>query len=336
MGVFQFQLLVNKENLTMPDTPANATWLDALQPIASGLLRHVLTVVGGGLLTHGYITSSGKEQIISAGMILGGAAWSWWQKVGQAQVAADIANLRAILAQKAAAGKAPTQNVAKVLAWLIVPLALVLLVAAPAHAQMPTIAPPAQAQPPVVAPVKVHHAAIKKRGHVAETPRVPRTEAIAGARAQATGKPAAAPAPGTLTTTTAQKNPLLVLQTFTITDLQNALADAQAQTPPDTVAATCYQALIPLVQNANGAKGLIPKSLGAVQVLQKARDAKQFLATLNSPTGPLAGLNVACAPLVLDVQTTLIQLGIISGAVVGTAATGGLTLPFFPLTIPPL
>jgi hypothetical protein len=87
----------------MPDT--SPTWLDSLQPIAAGLLRHVLTAGGGVLLAHGYVSSSGSEQIISAGMILGGAAWSWWQKVGHAQVAADIANLRAILAQKADAAR---------------------------------------------------------------------------------------------------------------------------------------------------------------------------------------------------------------------------------------
>ena len=50
--------------------------------------------------------------------------------------------------------------------------------------------------------------------------------------------------PTKVTLQAAQQNPLLALQTFTVTDLQNALADAQAQTPPDVVAAQCYTALI--------------------------------------------------------------------------------------------
>jgi hypothetical protein len=65
---------------------------------------------------------------------------------------------------------------------------------------------------------------------------------------------------------------------------------------------------------------------------QKARDAKTMLAELQAPNGPLSSLNIACAPLVMSVQNTLIQLGIISGAVVGVTASGGLALPA--LTIP--
>jgi hypothetical protein len=60
-----------------------------------------------------------------------------------------------------------------------------------------------------------------------------------------------------------------------------------------------------------------PAGVGAFQVFQKARDLKNMIAALQSNNGPLTKLNVACAPLVIDVQTTLIRLGIIGGAVAG-------------------
>lgn len=107
----------------------------------------------------------------------------------------------------------------------------------------------------------------------------------------------------------ATANPLSVLQKFTTDDLQAALLDAQAN--KDIAAVNCYTALIPLVQS--GVANPLPKGLGAFQALQKARDLKAMLANLQSPNGPLASLNIACAPLVMDVQTTLIQLGV-SGA----------------------
>jgi hypothetical protein len=128
------------------------------------------------------------------------------------------------------------------------------------------------------------------------------------------------------TVTQAQQNPLIVLQQFTIADLQAALADATAQTPPDTVAAACYTALIPFVQSQ--VQNPLPAGAGAFQALQKARDAKAYLANIQSPTGPLASLNTACAPLVLDVQNTLVTLGLSVGVIAnpaGAAATlGGL------------
>jgi hypothetical protein len=120
----------------------------------------------------------------------------------------------------------------------------------------------------------------------------------------------------------AQQNPLVVLRQFTVADLQTALADAQAQTPPDTVAVTCYTALIPFVQSQM--QNPLPTGAGVFQALQKARDAKAYLANIQSPTGPLAGLNIACAPLVLDVQSTLVTLGVAVGVIAnpaGAAAT---------------
>ena len=127
---------------------------------------------------------------------------------------------------------------------------------------------------------------------------------------------------GKPTVTQAQQNPLIVVRQFTIADLQAALADAQGQTPPDTVAVNCYTALIPFVQSQ--AQNPLPAGAGVFQALQKARDAKAYLSNIQSPTGPLANLNIACAPLVLDVQNTLVTLGVSVGVIAnpaGAAAT---------------
>ena len=139
--------------------------------------------------------------------------------------------------------------------------------------------------------------------------------------AQTIGKAPPTPAPATkkaISQTAAAANPLAVLQglaQFTITDLQAALADANAQTPPDTTAAMCYTELL-TVLNGNSSLNLLPTELGAFEILQKARDLQSLTANLQSNNGPLSMLNVACAPLVISVQNTLIQLGILGGVVI--------------------
>ena len=42
---------------------------------------------------------------------------------------------------------------------------------------------------------------------------------------------------------------------------------------------------------------------------------KQFLATIQSPNGPLSQLNLACAPFRMDVNSTLLALGVSTGIV---------------------
>lgn len=140
---------------------------------------------------------------------------------------------------------------------------------------------------------------------------------------------AAAPASGKLTITQAQQNPLAVIQQFTAADLNNALTDANAQNPPDTVAAACYTALLTVVNSP--INNPLPSSPGAFLLFQKGRDLQALLANLQSPTGPLASVNTACAPLILSAQNTLIQLGIINGGIAAVAATGGAALTAFPL-----
>ena len=143
--------------------------------------------------------------------------------------------------------------------------------------------------------------------------------AIPMANAQKVPLPKAAPAGAKArpTVAQAQQNPLLVLQQFTVSDLQAALADAQAQTPPDVTAANCYTALIPFVQSQ--AINPLPSGAGAFQALQKARDAANYLANIQSNNGPLAALNIACAPLVLSVQNTVMTLGVTLGLVANPA-----------------
>jgi len=127
-----------------------------------------------------------------------------------------------------------------------------------------------------------------------------------------------------------QANPLLLIQQFSAADLNAAIADANAQTPPDTVAAGCYQAILAVVNSP--ASNPLPTGVGVFQALQKARDAKALVANLQSPTGPLATINNACAAVVLDAQNTLITLGVSVGLITNPAA-GAVALAGLPAAI---
>ena len=155
------------------------------------------------------------------------------------------------------------------------------------------------------------------------TPVLAQSSRISGAVPLPTPRPAVAAKQ--LTPSAVQQNPFAMLQQFSAADLTAALADANAQTPPDQTSAQCYTALLALVNSPVNSP--LPAGPGAFQLLQKARDMKQFLATLQSPNGPLSQLNLACAPLVMDVNSTLLALGVSTGIV---AATGGTALPATP------
>tara|TARA_R110000868_G_C10320881_1_gene713133 strand:- start:190 stop:375 length:186 start_codon:yes stop_codon:yes gene_type:complete len=43
-----------------------------------GLVRAVLTAIGGIFVSHGYVTSGKWEAIAGFIAVVGGAAWSWW------------------------------------------------------------------------------------------------------------------------------------------------------------------------------------------------------------------------------------------------------------------
>jgi hypothetical protein len=109
------------------------------------------------------------------------------------------------------------------------------------------------------------------------------------------------------------------LAAFTVADLQAASADAKAQVPPDITAAQCYDFLAQVVPTIAGpASG---QTVGAFVAFQHARDLANGATAIN---GTLKSLNLACAPLVIDTQTTINKL-IILGA--GIGATGGALAP---------
>lgn len=99
-------------------------------------------------------------------------------------------------------------------------------------------------------------------------------------------------------------SPVAALQQFTLTDAQNALADAQAN--HDTVAANCYVALAAAIK-AQAPATAVPVS-GVLSAFQKLRDLQQGVQV------GLPALNIPCAPLVLDTQQTLLKLGLGVGA----------------------
>jgi hypothetical protein len=120
--------------------------------------------------------------------------------------------------------------------------------------------------------------------------------------------------------TTNSNNPLTQLANFTVADLKAASVDAKAQTPPDVTAYQCYDflvGLIPTIQ-APGSN----QTVGAVLAFQKLRDLNT--GAVNS-SGALKSLNLACAPLVIDTQTTINKLLLLSA---GGAATAGSLGPF--------
>ena len=58
---------------------------DLIKLWAGAALRHGATVAGGWLLSHGAVTGSWETQFEGAVMVIGGVAWSLWQKWGRAQ-----------------------------------------------------------------------------------------------------------------------------------------------------------------------------------------------------------------------------------------------------------
>lgn len=57
-----------------------------------GLLRHLLTTAGGGLIANGWVNSDQWSQIVGGLVTLGTVGWSVWQKKqAQAKLTAAIA-----------------------------------------------------------------------------------------------------------------------------------------------------------------------------------------------------------------------------------------------------
>lgn len=114
-------------------------------------------------------------------------------------------------------------------------------------------------------------------------------------------------------------DPISVLSSFTVADLQAASVDAHANNDP-AQSWTCWDYLAKQVAAIKPPSG--QANVGAFLAFQKARDLANGVQSAN---GALAGLNVACAAVVIDVNVTLAKLGLMAS---GTAATGGALAPF--------
>jgi hypothetical protein len=75
--------------------------LDVLKPFAASALRGVLQAGAGVLATHGLISSSGTEQFVGAGLMIGSFVWSWYEKRGRVQLAQALDDARALLHARA-------------------------------------------------------------------------------------------------------------------------------------------------------------------------------------------------------------------------------------------
>ena len=130
------------------------------------------------------------------------------------------------------------------------------------------------------------------------------------------------PPAATATTAPTTNDPLAQLAAFTLADLQSADADAKAQNPPDVTASQCYDYLLAVIPTIK-LPGL--NTVGAILAFQRGRDLANGL---NASQGRLKSLNLACAPLVIDAQTTLNKLIAVGG---GTAVSASVGLPLLPL-----
>jgi hypothetical protein len=103
-------------------------------------------------------------------------------------------------------------------------------------------------------------------------------------------------------------DPKALLRQFVINDVQAALDDATANN--DDAAVQCWGAMLPAIQNAQNP---LPTKLGAFLALQKGRDAVRGIDMFKAGVGPLADLKNKCAAVVVDLNTFMIRLGVLSG-----------------------
>lgn len=105
-------------------------------------------------------------------------------------------------------------------------------------------------------------------------------------------------------------NPVAAISTFTVTDLQAADADAVATN--DSIAHTCYPALIQFVQSLPSSTGSTTVS-GAFSAFQKGRDLRNVAAG-----GVPTYLTLGCGPLYAQVHADLLTF------LAGVGAAGAL------------
>ena len=111
-------------------------------------------------------------------------------------------------------------------------------------------------------------------------------------------------------------DPVEVLRQFTINDLSDAKADADSHA--DKIASMCYAELIVTVRSLPNPTP--QKIMGAFSAFQAGRDVVNGVKSLQS--GLPQALNIACAPLVLDAQNTVLMLARKVGIVAGVPGLG--------------
>lgn len=121
------------------------------------------------------------------------------------------------------------------------------------------------------------------------------------------------------TSVASSTDPAQQISTFVVADLQ--AADTIAKANNDTVGATCFEYLIPKVQALQSAEQTSKAAVaGAVSFAEVDRGITVQLNNAKS------GLNVACAPLVLDTVNTAAQLAAQMGSLTAAVASGGSSL----------
>lgn len=60
-----------------------------LKELIGGLIRHILTIGGGALVTNGALDATQAETLVGAAMAIFGVAWSVWAKRKAAPAAAE-------------------------------------------------------------------------------------------------------------------------------------------------------------------------------------------------------------------------------------------------------
>lgn len=127
-------------------------------------------------------------------------------------------------------------------------------------------------------------------------------------------------ASGVSTTVTVKPDPVQVAVNFKVADLQAAEKMALAQTPPDTTAARCYEALIPFVQQVSTKLTAPSQIAGGFSAFQAARNGSTLVKEGLAGTLIPPEINDACAPLVLDAAATLLMLEARAGLVAASFA----------------
>jgi hypothetical protein len=268
-----------------------------LHTILGLIARHALTALAGVLVAHGYLQSSATEQFISACLLVIGVGWSWWQKTGQAQVAAELANMRTLPpgppgTSSRGSSRGPTPQISQIPPKAVIAILVIGLAALALGSAQPASA---QARKPALTGDPVRD--------------------IGNAVNQGNGQRAAP-----------QGNPLdelaAKIKKLSLDDFKYAAALAHAT--GNTVTATCWDEWVKLLtaqqQPLNGPDGQPLKEPDP----HLATDIER-LSEMVAQMQPRSELSIACAPMATTAQKDAATL---IGAVLSGGALGLFKLPF--------